>query len=339
MHRIVPFSSRRRLTSPLSAFPAAALICASVALGAPSCRPVQPPPALATGERPVTGVARYDGFFANVGAAREAVDAARDEDDDARQTLARRLGLPQTAPIDVIGTRLRERTARWGSEGLTLELEFTGIDDVDASEAAEAGASETPAAEGDAAQAATLPPEDAAAAPSATLRTPGREPQKRELRLLEVLAQAALSGATVYADMGRTRRRVEHLEAELTELRGQVDQAFANAGERDRVRAKLDEAAAFLPQLKVRAREVGGSADALISVLEEAANTVPVVPGRRGPAAPPKTAQPRVVAPAPRPSPNPSGAAPSAAPAPTSAAASPRGPAPAADAPKATSTP
>ena len=53
-------------------------------LAAPSCRPVQPPPALATGERPITGVAQYDRFFADVGASREAVDAARTEDDEAR---------------------------------------------------------------------------------------------------------------------------------------------------------------------------------------------------------------------------------------------------------------
>jgi hypothetical protein len=333
VHRIVPPSSRRRLTSALRAFPWAALLGASFALVAPSCRPAQPPPALATGERPVTGVARYDGFFADVGAVRDAVDAAQDEDNEARQTLARRLGLPHTAPIDAIGTRLRERTARWASEGLTLELEFTGIDDVDASEAPEAGAPDAASAEPDGAGSPAPTTEDAA--PSATLRTPGREPHKRELRLLEALAQAALSGATVYANMGRTRRRVEHLEAELTELRGQASSAFANSAERDRVRAKLDEAADFLPELKARARETGGSADALISVLEEAANTVPVVPGRRRPAAPPaKATEPKMVAPAPR-APSASGAAaPSAAPSPTSAAPSPRAPAPAGDTPK-----
>ena len=302
VHSIVPSSPRRRLALRLAAFPRAALVCASLVLAAPSCRPVQPPPALATGERPVTGVAQYDRFFADVGAAREAVDAARDEDNEARQTLARRLGLPQSAPIDLIGTRLRERTARWASEGLTLELEFTGIDDVDAAEASDAGAEAAPGAQADGTMAAAPPTEDAAAAPSATLRTPGREPQKRELRLLEALAQAALSGATVYANMGRARRRVERLEVDLTELRGQTSNAFADAGERERVRAKLDEAAALLPELKARAREAGGSADALISVLEEAANTVPVVPGRRKPAAPaPKAPEPRVAPVAPRP--------------------------------------
>lgn len=306
---------------------------------------MQPPPALATGERPVTGVARYDRFFADLGAAREAVDTARDEDNEARQTLARRVGLPQTAPIDVIGARLRDRTARWATEGLTLELEFTGIDDVDAAEAPEAGAPEAAGADPEGALPASAPAEDAvnaAVAPSATLRTPGREPQKRELRLLEAVAQAALSGATVYANMGRTRRQLERLDAELTELRGQVGGAFADAGERARVRAKLDEAAALSPELKARAREAGGSADALISVLEEAANTVPVVPGRRRPSAPtPKAAEPRVVAPSPRPASSSAGAAPPAAPAPTPTppAASPRGPAPAVDAPRATGAP
>lgn len=336
MHRIVPSSSRRPLTSRLSGFPSAALFCASIALAAPSCRPVQPPPALATGERPVTGVARYDRFFAELGAARDAVDAAREEDDDARQTLARRLGLPQTSPIDVIGARLRERTARWASEGLTLELEFTGIDDAEGSEAPEADAAEAMGAAG---ESGVTAPVDGAAAPGATLRTPGREPQKRELRLLEALAQAALSGATVYANMGRTRRHVEHLEAELTELRGQASNDFASAGDRERARAKLDEAAAFLPELKARVREAGGSADALISVLEEAANTVPVPPGRRRPAATPaKAPDARGATPAPRPSSAPARANP-AAPSPTSPAApaaSQRAPAPAGDAAKAT---
>jgi hypothetical protein len=317
----------------LSAFPRAALLCASLVLATQSCRPVQPPPALATGERPVTGVARYDRFFADVGAVRDAADAARAEDNDARETLARRLGLPQTAPIDAIGARLRERTARWASEGLTLELEFAGIDDVDAAEAHEADAPAAAGSPTDTAVAGAPPPEEVA--PSATLRTPGREPQRRELRLLEALAQAALSGATVYVDMGRTRRRVELLEAELGELRGQASSNFADAGERERVRAKLDEAAALLPELKTRSRDVGGSADALISVLEEAANTVPVVPGRRRPAAP----TPKVVGPAQRPSSPPTGAAPAAAPPPTSSPAAPRPPAPAADTVKAPGAP
>jgi hypothetical protein len=266
-------------------------------------------------------VARYDGFFADLGAARDAAEAARVEDDEARHALARRVGLPETAPLDVIGTRLRERTARWASEGLTLELEFSGIDDVDASEAAEA--SDSPAGATDATATGTAatdtpPAEDAGTAPSATLRTPGREPQQRELRLLEALAQAALSGATVYASMGRARLRVERLETELAELRGQASASFTDAGQRERVIAKLDEAGRFLPHLKQHVREVGGSADALISVLEEAANTVPVVPGRRRPAPPAaKAPEPRAV-PAARPAPAGVSSAPPAASPPTS---------------------
>ena len=306
-------------------------------LAAPSCRPVQPPPALATGERPVTGVEQYDRFFTELGAARDAVSAARVEDDEARHALARRLGLPEAAPMDLIGARLRERTARWASEGLTLELEFTGIDDVDVAEAPESGAAELagPASADAASEAA--PDTDSSASPSATLRTPGREPQRRELRLLEAVAQAALSGATVYANMGQARRRLERLEAELGELRGRSSSDFADTGQRERVQAKLGEAGTFLPELKARAREVGGSADALISVLEEAANTVPVVPGRRRPGPPTPKAEPRVVPPGQRPVPSPAGAAssPPAAAAPTSPPRS----APPSGTPAATSTP
>ena len=74
------------------------------------------------------------------------------------------------------------------------------------------------------------------APPTATLRTPGREPQRRELRLLEALAQAALSGATIYSNMGRERRRLERLAAEVVELEARVDTSFIDPSERDRVR-------------------------------------------------------------------------------------------------------
>ena len=289
----------------------APLLCAYLALAAPSCRPAQPPPALATGERPVTGVAPYDRFFADLSSVRSAVDEAREDANEAQHALARRVGLPEKAPIDAIGARLRERTMRWASEGLTLELEVTGIDDVEGAE--------VPAIGGAVEASENAGAESASSAPSATLRTPGREPQRRELRLLEAIAQAALSGATAYSNMGQARRHVERLEAEQTELRGQLGAAFADPTERDRVRGKLEEAATFLPELKARTREVGGSADALISVLEEAANTVPVVPTRRRPGAPtPKAVEPRVGPLPGRPSATP---APSPAPAPSNAAA------------------
>ena len=119
------------------------------------------------------------------------------------------------------------------------------------------------------------------APPSATLRTPGREPQRRELRLLEALAQAALSGATIYANMGRERRHTEQLLVEVAELEARVDSSFVDAGDREKVRSKLSEAKQFLPQLNAQAREISGSADILISLLDEAANTAPVTPARR----------------------------------------------------------
>ena len=298
----------RRWLLPRVGVLSAPLFCGSLLLAAPSCRPAQPPPALATGERPVTGVERYDRFFADVGAARTSVEEARAEEGEARHALARRVGLPEAAAIDAIGARLRERTARWADEGLMLELEFTGIDDTDSDEAApEAGDAPGATAE--------------STPPSATLRTPGREPQRRELRLLEALAQASLSGATVYANMGRARQHVERLEAELAELRGQLDGSFADPGARERVAAKLDEAAVLLPELKAGAREVGGSADALISVLEEAANTVPVVPGRRRLTPSAKPGEPR--APGARPSPPPASSAGAAPPPPTAQPTSP----------------
>jgi len=243
------------------------ILGAGLVLAAPGCRPASPPPALATGERPVTGVERYDRFFTDVSSALARVDEARDEESDARRVLARRVGLPEATAIDVVGARLRERTARWSSEGLMLELELSGISDA---ELADASAPDEAAEE-----------QAASAAPSATLRTPGREPQPRELRLLEAIAQAALSGVTVYANMSHERRRVERLEPELGELRGQLASSFAVASERDRVGAKLDEAASLLTELKARCRQVGGSADVLLSVLEEAANTLPVTARRR----------------------------------------------------------
>jgi hypothetical protein len=242
-------------------------------------------PALASGERPVTGVPRYDRVFADIHSSLVAVQEARSEEAEARGALARRLGLLDAAPIDVLGARLRERTARLAQDGLTLELEFSGIEDVEGMEPhvdANAEAATDEDAEGDA---------ELGSPPSATLRTPGREPQPRELRLLEALAQAALSGATIYANMSRERRHTEQLLAEVVELEARVDSSFADAGEREKVRSKLSEAKQFLPQLNGQAREVSGSADILISLLDEAANTAPVAPTRRR-AGPPRDGAP-----------------------------------------------
>jgi hypothetical protein len=277
--------------------------------------PSRPPPSLAAGERPVTGVTRYDRLFADVNASLVAIREARDEEAEARGALARRLGLTEAAPIELLGTRLRERTVRLAHDGLTLELEFTGIDDVEGLEApidANAEAAREPSA-----GAADDVPE--VLPPTATLRTPSREPQRRELRLLEALAQAALSGATVYANMGRERRHIERLLAEVVELEGRVDSSFVEPSDRERVRDKLGEAKVLLPQLDSQARDVSGAADILISLLDEAANTAPVVPGRRRAPGPPKDGPRPAPAPAPRPEPA-KPPAPALAPTPSSAA-------------------
>jgi hypothetical protein len=288
--------------------------------------PAATTPTLATGERPVTGVARFDRLFADVHSSLGAVQEARNEEADARGALARRLGLTEAAPIELLGTRLRERTARLAQDGLTLELEFSGIDDVEGLEPPNDGhaeAAEQPSADGSAEQ-TEVPP------PTATLRTPSREPQRRELRLLEALAQAALSGATVYANMSRERRHIERLLAEIVELEGRVDTSFVEGSDRARVREKLAEAKALLPQLDAQARDVSGAADILISLLDEAANTAPVSPRRRAPA-PPKDALPRPAPaprveppkpPAPALAPNPGTATPGAAPLASTAPAS-----------------
>lgn len=224
----------------------------------------------------MTGVPRFDRFFAELSAVLLAVQESRREEAEARGALARRVALPESAPVDLLGARLRERTARWASEGLTLELEFTGIDDGNGQEDADADA---------AGEAPAQSPEGAAdagaAPPTATLRTPGREPEARELRLLEALAQAALSSATVYTDMARARKGTERLSLELSELEPLVGSSISDVVDRDRLRAKLKEARELLPNLSAQAREVWGSADTLVALLDEAANTVPVSPVRR----------------------------------------------------------
>jgi hypothetical protein len=134
------------------------------------------------------------------------------------------------------------------------------------------------------------------------------------LRLLEALAQAALSGATIYSNMGRERRRMERLMTEAGELEARVDTTFVDPSDRERVRRKLGEAKEFLPQLNAQAREVSGAADILISLLDEAANTAPVGPARRRPAGPPKDGAPRPPA-APPGAPPPRAAPPKAPPA------------------------
>ena len=264
-------------------------------LASTGCGAAPPAPALASGERPVTGEARYDRFFAEVSDLLIAVKEGEREEAEVRGALARRIGVSEQAPADVLGERLRERTARLAAEGLTMELEFTGIDDGEDEDAL------VEDAELAAARAANPPPANAApstddasassTSPTATLRTLGRDPEKRELRLLKVLAQAALSGATVYVDMGRVHDRTELLLAEAAKLRAGITTAFVEAAQRDRVRAKLAEAEVLLPQLSAQARAVSNATDMLIAVLDEAANTAQSAQAIRRRAAREKEAQ------------------------------------------------
>jgi hypothetical protein len=253
----------------------------------PGCAARASAPALASGERPVTGDARYDRFFAETNDLYLAVKEAKREELAVRGALARRVGLSEDATLEVLGARLRERTARLSDEGLTLQLEFTGIDETDAEEIGDA---EPAAADAAAVADGAAGPESAEAGapneltPTATLRTPGREPERRELRLLKVLAQAALSGATIYADMWHVQRRTEALLTEASLLQGKVATSFGEAAAQDRVRLKLTEAEDFLPGLSDQAQAVEDAADALISMLDEAANTAQATPTRRRPA-------------------------------------------------------
>lgn len=242
-----------------------ALLMAAAAL--PACTPPQRAPASPTGQRVVTGNAEFDRFFADANDAWHTVETAQRELPEARAALARRVGLPEDAASDLLGARLRERTARLAQEGLTLELEFTGIETDTTDEV-------TPA-EGDASspRAGAIPPRPPAT-PTATLRTPGREPEQRELRVLEVIAQAALSGALTYAEMSSLQRRLQPLRESAVTLRARLDGAFPNASQRARVARELADADAQLTQLQERARSVANAADTLISILDEAANTV-----------------------------------------------------------------
>src|SRR4051812_33518465 len=169
---------------------------------ASACTAAQTTPVVASGQRVVTGSAEYDRFFAELSDLLHGVEAAEHELPDAQAALARRVGIPESAATDVLGARLRERTARLALEGLTLELEFAGLEAADGAE--EGGTAE---AEAPGTKPAQAIPSQPPSTPTATLRTPGREPERRELRLLEVVAQAALSSATVYADMGTLPRR------------------------------------------------------------------------------------------------------------------------------------
>jgi len=232
----------------------------------PACTPAQTAPVVASPQHVVTGNADYDRFFAQVNELWHSVEAAERELPDAQAALARRVGLPENAGTDAIGARLRERTAHLALEGLTLELEFAGIETAD-------GAEDTATTEGASSANATSIPSQPPPTPTATLRTPGREPERRELRLLEVVAQAALSAATVYADMGTLPRRARPLEESASSLRSELPRAFADAAQRAQVQADLDRSQAALSNLSERARSVANNADTLISLLDEAANT------------------------------------------------------------------
>lgn len=244
---------------------AAPLVWLVAAASLSACTPPQRPPVGAAGQRVVTGRAEFDRFFAEASDGWQAVETAQRELPEARAALARRVGLADDAASDMLGARLRERTARLAQEGLTLELEFTGID----ADAAEEGGTED--LDGQRTGAIpTRPP----ATPTATLRTPGREPEQRELRVLEVIAQAALSAVLTYAEMSSLQRRLQPLREQPALLRGQLDAAFPDGAQRARVRQELADAEAQLPQLQERARAVANTADTLISILDEAANTV-----------------------------------------------------------------
>jgi hypothetical protein len=281
-------SSKRRRCRPWLAIGALAGLTLFACL--PGCTASATLPSLASGERPVTGDARYDTFFADINDLYAAVKEAQREEAEVRGALARRIGLSEHVATDVLGSRLRERTAKLAAEGLTLELEFTGIDDTDDEDEAadpELASGNLPGnapREATSAEPEADSPDVNAVPPTATLRTPGREPERGELRLLKVLAQAALSGVTIYSDMGLVHRRTEHLLTEAGKLRDNVDATFTEPEQRERVRVKLDEAEELLPRLSEQARSVTNSADLLIALLDEAANTAPVGPPRRRPA-------------------------------------------------------
>lgn len=278
------------LPPPLSR--ASVIVCALWLIGAsaglaaaPGCAPPQTGPGLASGARPVTGDPRYDAFFGELNELWRTVQAAAREAADARAALAHRIGLGDDVSSDVLGARLRERTARLASEGLTLELEFAGIDtgDVELEPTAEetsAGKDAAGAHPGTTAPTAASPAAPTST-PTATLRTPSREPERRELRLLEVLAQAALSGATLQTEMARAERRAHALQGQLASLRSQAPQSFAEPARRDQVLLQLTEAESVLPEWAEQARAVAGAADTLISLLDEAANTTPRAPAAR----------------------------------------------------------
>jgi hypothetical protein len=250
---------------------ALALSCSALLSG---CTPAQTAPVVAAPQRVVTGNADYDRFFAQVNELWHSVETAEHELPDAQAALARRVGLPENASAEVLGARLRERTAHLALEGLTLELEFAGLETAD-------GAEDSAAAEGASSASATSIPSQPPPTPTATLRTPGREPERRELRLLEVVAQAALSAATVYADMGTLPRRARPLDETATTLRAELARAFPDAGQRAQVLTDLDRAQTALGKLNERARSVANSADTLVSLLDEAANTASSNPAAR----------------------------------------------------------
>ncbi len=264
-----------RLWRSARAARAPGLLAAALVLAAPSlaCHPPQRPPAAASAQRVVTGNAEVDRFFAEVYEAWRAVETAQRELPEARAALARRVGLAEDAASDVLGARLRERTAHLARDGLTLELEFTGIE----ADAMDESTADAEAPEQRAGAIPSRPP----VTPTATLRTPGREPEARELRVLEVIAQAALSAALSYAEMSGLQRRIQPLRESAATLRGQLDAAFPDSSQRGRVRRELDDAEAQLTELQERARTVANSADTLISILDEAANTVSASARRR----------------------------------------------------------
>lgn len=271
-----PRRSGRALGTLLCARASGFAVALSCSVLLPACTPAQTAPAVASPQRVVTGNADYDRFFAQVNELWHSVETAERELPDAQAALARRVGLPEAASADVIGARLRERTARLALEGLTLELEFAGIETAD-------GAEEGAGAEGGSTASATSIPSQPPPTPTATLRTPGREPERRELRLLEVVAQAALSAATVYADMGTLARRTRPLDESASSLRTDLPRAFSDAAQRAQVQADLERSQAALAKLNERARAVANSADTLISLLDEAANTASGGAARRRP--------------------------------------------------------
>jgi hypothetical protein len=200
------------------------------------------------------------------------VRQAEAEEREARGALSRRLGLDGDVPAGALRDALGERTESLAEDGLTIQLEFVGIDD----EPADSGP------DGSAASAEVSPAEVSPAdVATATLTTPGRSPELRELRLLKPLAQAALTSATIFVASQNELRTLEALGRDRESLARELEGAFAERTRREQVEMRLAEAETLLGQLVERATAVLHATDVMIAVLDDAANTADRKPSRR----------------------------------------------------------